>query len=388
MAANRWVYLLILSFIRVAMGVQYQSVGAAGPAIRDDLGLDYASLGAITGSYMMLGAFFAIPAGWLSVRVGDRRMLLAGLGLMAIGGVGIALAQGFAVALAFRLFSGVGAVILNIVISKLVMDRFEDASLGLAMGVLLGAWPLGIGVGSVLLPYLVEWVTWRGVMLVSAACCLGFLGLAMAAVPRGRARVAEGGRGRLDGRVILAVVAAGAVWLLGNAGYIIVLGFAPAYYVDQGMSLATAGWVVSLASFATIPVGPLGGWLGQRFGRPMTITALCVAVTSGMILLLPWSSHPAVLMFAIGAVLGLPSGLIVALPSRVLRPEQRALGMGLFYSVFYAGLGLMSPFAGWVRDATGAAGAPFVVAAAVNLVTLAAIVAFLALARRVRVAPG
>lgn len=383
MAANRWGFLLLLSFIRVAMGIQYQSVAAAGPAIRDDLGLDYAGLGAITGSYMMLGALFALPAGFLGARLGDRRMLIGGLGLMVIGGIGIGLAPGFGLALAFRLFSGIGAVVLNIVISKMVMDRFEDATLGLAMGVLLGAWPLGIGAGSIFLPFLVVPLGWRGVMFFAAACCAAFLLLAWWAVPEGPRRAAGRLRFGLSGRVTAAVAAAGFVWLLGNAGYIILLGFAPAFYVERGLSLAEAGAIVSVASFATIPVGPLGGWMGGRM-PPMAITALCMAATSIGIYLLPGIAHPALALLLIGAVLGLPSGLIVALPARVLHAEQRAVGMGLFYTIFYAGLGLLPPFAGWVRDVTGAATAPFTVAAAVNISTLLAIGAFLLLARRVR----
>lgn len=381
MAIGRWGSLALLSVIRVAMGVQFQSVGAAGPAIRDELGLDYASLGALTGSYLILGVFLALPAGWLSARFGDRRILLAGLALMVAGGVGLGLAGSFPVALACRLLAGAGAVLLAIVVSKLVMDRFDGESLPLAMGVLLGAWPLGIGGGSILLPYLVDAIGWRGVMLATAAACAGFFVLAAWAVPP--APRAAGASGRLSGAAIAAVMAAGTIWMLANAGYIILLGFAPAYFVEQGMTLAAAGAILSLASFATIPGGPIGGWLGQRIGAPMTMTVISIGLVSIGIAALPWSAHPAWLLLAIGAVLGLPAGLIVALPAQVLAPAQRAVGMGLFYSVFYAGIGLLSPFAGWVRDFSGAPYAPLLVAAALNLLAVVAIGAFVMLARRV-----
>src|SRR5262249_26775485 len=147
----------------------------------------------------------------------------------------------------------------------------------------------------------------------------------------------------LGARSIAAVIAAGMVWMLSNAGYVILLGQAPAYFVEQGMTLATAGAVLSLASFATIPGGPLGGRLGQRFGHPLAITSASIAAVSLGILLVPGSDHPALVLLLTGAVLGLPSGLIVALPARVLAPSQRAIGMGLFYSVFYAGIGVLSP---------------------------------------------
>ena len=268
------------------------------------------------------------------------------------------------------------------------MDRFAEASLGTAMGVLLGAWPLGIGLGSIVLPYTVDLVGWRGVMLGTAAVCAGFLGMAAGVVPRDPVRAGPrggaggGGRPGMSPTVIAAVLVAGVVWMLANAGYIILLGFAPSFFVEHGMSLATAGWVLSLASFGTIPVGPVGGWLGSRTGRPMLITALCFLIVAPLFLLLPGTAHPALLLLLVGVIFGLPAGLIVAMPARVLRADQRAVGMGLFYSVFYAGLGVFAPFAGWVRDMTGADTAPFVVAAVLTAGTAVAIPVFLLLARR------
>jgi MFS family permease len=384
MMANRWSYLALLSVIRVAMGVQFQAVGTAGPAMRDELGLDYASLGALTGSYLILGMFLALPAGWLSTRFGDRRILLGGLGLMVVGGagLGLGLAASFPVALGFRLLSGVGAVALSIVVTKLAMDRFQDESLGTAMGVLLGAWPLGIAGASLLLPYAVAAAGWRAVMLGTAGACAAFMVLAALAVPKTRRAVAS--HAGMGGRVIAAVGAAGVIWVLANAGYLILLGFAPDYFVEKDVSLAAAGAVLSLASLGTIPVGPLGGWLGQRFGHGMKLSALCMAVVAGAIAAVPLVGASAWWMLAMGAVLGLPSGLMVALPARVLPPASRAVGMGLFYSVFYAGVGVLSPFAGWVRDVTGVAEAPLWTGAALNLLAVPAIGAFVLLEARVR----
>ena len=45
MATDRWVFLLLLSFIRVAMGIQFQSVGAIGPLLSVESGLSLGALG-------------------------------------------------------------------------------------------------------------------------------------------------------------------------------------------------------------------------------------------------------------------------------------------------------------------------------------------------------
>src|ERR671912_1188750 len=89
--------LAVLTFARVAYGVQFQSVGAVGPAMIADLGLDYASLGTLVGAYSTLGLALSLPAGWLIARLGDR-MVVAGLGLIAAGGLLLAVAPGFGAA--------------------------------------------------------------------------------------------------------------------------------------------------------------------------------------------------------------------------------------------------------------------------------------------------
>jgi len=47
-----------------------------------------------------------------------------------------------------------------------------------------------------------------------------------------------------------------------------------------------------------------------------------------------------------GLLLRLPVGVIMAMPSQALRPEGRAVGMGLFYTWLYLGMGMMPPAAG------------------------------------------
>jgi len=59
-ARGPWALLAVLTFAHVAYGVQFQSVGAVGPAMVAGLGLDFASLGTLVGAYSMLG--LALPS--------------------------------------------------------------------------------------------------------------------------------------------------------------------------------------------------------------------------------------------------------------------------------------------------------------------------------------
>ena len=42
--------------------------------------------------------------------------------------------------------------------------------------------------------------------------------------------------------------------------------------------------------------------------------------------------------------------------------ENRAIGMGVFFSYYYLGIGLFPALAGWMRDITGSPGVPLVLA--------------------------
>jgi predicted MFS family arabinose efflux permease len=62
---------------------------------------------------------------------------------------------------------------------------------------------------------------------------------------------------------------------------------------------------------------------------------------------------------AIGLVGGQPAGPILSLPARVLRPETRAIGMGVFYMIYYAAMMLGPAVGGACAKWTGSASAAF-----------------------------
>lgn len=68
-------------------------------------------------------------------------------------------------------------------------------------------------------------------------------------------------------------------------------------------------------------------------------------------------------MYALfGLIAWAPAGAIVALPVKHLNVSNRAVGMGVFFSYYYVGTGVLSLVAGWLRDITGKAEAPILFA--------------------------
>ena len=74
-------------------------------------------------------------------------------------------------------------------------------------------------------------------------------------------------------------------------------------------------------------------------------------------LMLPRSAAVIPIVIAIGAISALPAGPIMSLPASVLQPQTRAIGMGIFFTVFFAVMMLGPAIAGAIAKWTGSAAA-------------------------------
>src|SRR6185436_17307296 len=113
---SRWLILAVLFLARASLAFQFQSIAAVSQFLIADLKLDYAQLGFLVGIYMLPGVVISWPGGMLGNRFGDKSVAIGGLVLMVVCGVMAGLADQYAMALAGRLVSGTGAVLLNVML--------------------------------------------------------------------------------------------------------------------------------------------------------------------------------------------------------------------------------------------------------------------------------
>jgi MFS family permease len=380
---ERWIILAVLTFARTAMGFQFQSVAATSPLLIEHFQLSYALLGTLIGLYLLPGIAVAIPGGLLAQRFGDKHLLLGGLAAMAAGGLLMGL-DDIAALTAGRIVSGVGGVIVNVLTTKMLTDWFAGRQIATAFGIFVISWPLGIAAALVVLPPLASVTSWHSAMLVPAVLCLIAL-LLVALIYRASDAAASQPAGtfefNLTQREVLFVSVAGLVWTFYNVAFVIVPAFGPAFAVASGLSPAAAGAIVSTMTWFVIPAVPLSAWLAAKLGRvdlAMYTSFGCAALVLMLLALI----GPSLPLFAlIGIAFAPPGGLIMTLPGEALRPEHRALGMGVYLTWYYAGMGVLPAAAGLARDLSGNAATPLWFAVVLLGVAAAALLQFRILQR-------
>jgi len=393
---SRWLILFALFLARSSMGFQFQTVASTAPFLARAFGVGYTEIGMLIGLYMLPGIVIALPGGMLGKRFGDKRICAAGLLLMIVGGIVFASSASFAAAFTGRLVSGVGAVLFNLVLTKMVTDWFAGREIVTAMGAVLASWPFGIGVALVVqAPLAASAYGWLAVMDAAAGLCALALLLvgavyrppdavrAVAAQARAQAQAQAPRPGALIPlREALPSATAGVIWGVFNVGLIVFFSFVPGLLAEQGMALAEAGVLTSLGLWTSMASTALGGFLAERSGHPHAAIVVFSALSGLVMVLLPFLPLAATLCALLGIVIGPAAGAIMALPAKVLRPENRAFGLGIFYTVYYVIMAGGPAIAGYCRDIAGTATASVLLGAALFWIVPPLLLLFTALAAR------
>ncbi|MEE4237547.1 MAG: MFS transporter [Anderseniella sp.] len=354
--SNRWQVLALLFGVRMTMAFQFQAVAALSPFIMSEYGFDIADIGLMIGLYFAPGVVIAYPGGELGKRFGEKRVVLWGLLMMMAGGLMMVASASWEMQFAGRLLAGVGGVLLNVLMTKMLTDWFAGREIATAMGIFVNSWPFGIALALLLLPALAEAASLT-IALLGVVCLVaaGFAALAFAYQPAAQAGTGQAASQaiRLGGTPLAGIVCAGLIWGLYNAALGMIFGFAPAMLAEKGWTATAASSVTSIVLWLVAVSVPLGGIIADRVGRNDAVLATGLLLF-GMMLFVAARTDMVFLSFVLlGAVAGISAGPIMSLPSRVLAPANRATGMGVFYSVYYLIVVLGPLVAGRAAETTG-----------------------------------
>jgi MFS family permease len=357
---NRWGILAVLFVVRAAMAFQFQSVAAVAPLLSREFGVSLADIGILIGLYFAPGIALALPGGAIGQRFGDKTTVLGALLLMLAGSVAMAFGASWSIQIVGRLVAGVGGVILSVQLTKMLTDWFAGKEIATAMAIFVNSWPAGVAISLLLMPLIGTRYGVGAVHLSVAAfsfCCMVLLAVAYRSPEDAAASSTT--RVRLDRNAVVAMLAAGLIWGLFNVGFAVIFSFGPSMLVERGWSIAAAGSTISIVLWLAVISVPLGGFVADRTKRPELVLVSSCIVFAILMTALPRSHSVILIVVALGLISGQPAGPIMSLPARVLRPETRAIGMGLFFTVFYAAMMLGPIVAGACAKWAGSAAAAF-----------------------------
>jgi MFS family permease len=358
---NRWGILAVLFTVRATMAFQFQSVAAVAPLLSNEYGVGLADVGVLIGLYFAPGVALALPGGAIGQRFGDKTTVVAALLLMLAGSVAMASAVSWNMQIAGRLVAGAGGVILSVQMTKMLTDWFAGKEIATAMAIFVNSWPAGIAIALLTLPLIGTGYGVAAVHLaVAASAGLGMLLIAaLYKAPANAVAAPAAAAMGLDRNAALAVMAAGLIWGLFNVGFATVFSFGPSMLVERGWSVTAAGSTISIVLWVAAISVPLGGFIADRSGRPELILVVGCILFAALMIALPRSGAVILTVAALGLISGQPAGPIMSLPARVLRPQTRAIGMGLFFTMFYGCMMLGPVLGGACAKWAGTAAAAF-----------------------------
>ena len=310
------------------------------PDIRNDFGVSIATAGVIVGSFGLARLLIDLPAGFVSDRIGHRRISVAALVLLSISclvGLNASSVEWLIVA---RAGSGLAVGILATVILSSLSATATSTNRGKVMSLFhvannvgIAAYPLIGGVVGALLGWRATFAVTLALIVIAGAILLPVL-LQIhphsASAPRaslGDARVLQG----RDRAVAIAATNLGVVAnMINRHGFrntILPLYAATALGLG-GISIATA---IALMSITGLLVATPGGMLGDRVGRRRIITAGLAAIAAGDLVFL--LTHDLVTFLLAAALIGFGdffSSSQTALLSEIVPADLRTKVLGTY----------------------------------------------------------
>lgn len=297
---NPWLVLAVAVAAATVSTMFVNSVAFLIPALQSARGLSLAETGLLV-AMPTVGMMLTLFAwGVVIDRIGERTVLVLGLGLTAAFSALAAASSSIPLAGLFLLLGGMAGASTNSATGRVVIGNFPSHRRGLAMGIRQTAQPLGVAIAAMTLPALSHtdsptsalWLPAALNLLAALAC------LAVVVDPPRPDRVAAQSSGLLDNpyRRSAHLWRIHAVSMLLVVPQFTVWTFALVWLMtDRGWSAPSAGAIIVLAQVLGAAGRMAAGWwsdlLGSRM-RPIRGIALLAAAAMAALALTDWLDSP------------------------------------------------------------------------------------------------
>lgn len=142
------------------------------PLLMLEFGFGYTEAGFLMTVFFTISGIGQALAGIVVDRHGARRVLMAGVGLLALSGLALSLATNYAMLVLAAAFAGLGNAVFHPADYSLLNHKVSPARLGHAFSVHGVSGNLGWVIGTTISGMAMVWWNWRGAGLIAAAVAL------------------------------------------------------------------------------------------------------------------------------------------------------------------------------------------------------------------------
>jgi predicted MFS family arabinose efflux permease len=327
------------------------------PQIRDELSIPAPLLGTLITAYSLMVGLFAIISGPISDRIGRRRILLIGTGIMVVSLVCHFFVVDYFSFLGVRLFSGVAGGILSGAAVSYIGDYFPYNRRGWALGWVMSGSAFGqifgIPMGVVLAG---QWGFRAPFYLFAATMGLTFV-LLLYRLPQPPIRKREGqltlGSAIRDYWIMLRqreIASAAVAFFLMFLGVSIYVVYFPTWLEDSlGFTPNQIASLFLVGGIANVLTGPQAGRISDRVGRKLIVLLSCVGLfftmlATTVVLKNVWVAYP--LFFLTMVLIAMRISPFSALLTALVPDHNRGALMSLTVALGQVGFGLGGALAG------------------------------------------
>jgi MFS family permease len=358
----RWTVLALATVMQVGISMPQQTPAAIGPVLTRELALSRSELGLLTSAIwggMLLGM---LVTGVLADRFGERRVIAAGGVLLGVVLLAAAQANAFPLLFALLLVAAFGSSSASPGGTKAIAAWFPPRQRGMAMGVRqMGVTASGV-IASVLLPPIAVAAHWqaafRTVAVIALATTAVFSLFYRESPAVERVEQQPGGlRQLLRNRTFIFGTAYAWVFMGALGSAVAYLGVA--MHQQIGVSPIGAGYLLAVLQLGGIS-GRLGwGLLSDRLGRraPAMVACGLLTLVACVAMSSVHGSPPLVLVAALAFLLGLAAmgwnALYLTLVSDQVPVRSAATSIGAGLTISFSGMFIVTPLFGLVADHAG-----------------------------------
>lgn len=356
--------LVLVGLMAVSLFLNYIDRGnlATGATqIREELNLSATAYGVLAAGFYFAYAFFQLPAGALSDRIGGKLVLGLGALMWSISTLLTGFVEGFMGLLVLRIMLGIGESVAFTTTSKIIASNVPRAQMGLANGVIGFGYLVGPAVGTLVGGVMMAHWGWRATFVVFGAVSLIWL------IPWSQVRIKEAkptDQSAPHPITMRQILGQRALWgaslghFAGNWNWYFILGYLPMYLeMQRGFSKTHMATVVSSAYLVNALAALFAGWaidklIARGWSPSLTLKGpLALAHLAGLVCMLAMPTMPInwciALLFIYEIALGLSCPAYFIIPQIMAGPSAAARWVGVqnmmgnmpgIIGVFFAGV--------------------------------------------------